>query len=202
MQIRTLSLIAAAMLAVGVPSAAFAQFVDVPPMPAELEVPPGHTLFLHARAFGTQNYVCAPNGSAAAWKQFAPEATLFLTVDGDPQMQVSTHFLSANPREHGTLRPTWQSSFDSSRVWARPIASSTDPNYVAAGAVPWLKLQTAGVAEGPTRGSQLARTSFIQRLNTSGGMAPSTGCTQSKHLGAIALVPYSTDYFFYRGGSR
>ena len=203
MKIRTSFVIAAAVVALGLcPSSAAAQFVDVPPMPAELEVPAGHSLFLHARAIGTQNYVCVPNGSAFTWKQFAPEATLFLTISGEPQMQVTTHFLSANPRENGTPRPTWQSSFDTSRVWARAIATSTDANYVAPGAIPWLKLQTAGVEEGPTGGTFLAQTSFIQRLNTSGGIAPATGCAQASQIGSIALVPYSTDYFFYRPGRQ
>ena len=195
--------VAAAVLALGMlPSSAAAQFADLPPMPAELEVPAGHTLFLHSRAIGTQNYVCVPNGSGFTWKQFAPEATLFLTINGEPQMQATTHFLSANPRENGMPRPTWQSSFDTSRVWARAVATSTDANYVAPGAIPWLKLQTAGVEEGPTGGTFLSRTSFIQRLNTSGGMAPATGCTQASQIGSIALVPYTTDYFFYRAGQR
>jgi hypothetical protein len=203
MKIRTSFVIAAAVVALGwYPSLAAAQFVEVPPMPAELEVPAGHSLFLHARAIGTQNYVCVPNGSAFTWKQFAPEATLFLTISGEPQMQVTTHFLSANPREGGTPRPTWQSSFDTSRVWARAIATSTDANYVAPGAIPWLKLQTAGVEEGPTGGTFLSQTSFIQRLNTSGGIAPATGCAQASQIGSIALVPYSTDYFFYRPGRQ
>jgi uncharacterized protein DUF3455 len=45
---------------------------------------------------------------------------------------------------------------------------------------------------------RLTRTTFIQRLNTSGGIAPSTGCTQPIDLGTKALVPYTADYFFYK----
>jgi hypothetical protein len=43
-------------------------------------------------------------------------------------------------------------------------------------------------------------TTFVQRLNTSGGVAPapSTGCTQSTDVGKMALVPYTADYFFYK----
>jgi hypothetical protein len=37
----------------------------------------------------------------------------------------------------------------------------------------------------------------IQRLNTSGGVAPASGC-DADHLGAVANVPYTADYFFYK----
>jgi hypothetical protein len=40
-------------------------------------------------------------------------------------------------------------------------------------------------------------TSFIQRLNTVGGLAPSTGCDSPSNLGNLAFVPYQADYFFY-----
>jgi hypothetical protein len=44
----------------------------------------------------------------------------------------------------------------------------------------------------------LTPTTFIQRLSTSEGVAPATGCSQSTNVGATALVPYTTDYFFYK----
>jgi hypothetical protein len=44
----------------------------------------------------------------------------------------------------------------------------------------------------------MAQTTFIQRLNTVGGVAPASGCSDDDHLGRVALVPYVTDYFFYR----
>ncbi len=47
-------------------------------------------------------------------------------------------------------------------------------------------------------GSILAQTTFIQRVNTSGGVAPATGCTQASNIGVMVLVPYTTDYYFYR----
>lgn len=34
-------------------------------------------------------------------------------------------------------------------------------------------------------------------LNTSGGVAPSTGCSQLANVGAKAFVPYKADYLFY-----
>ena len=177
--------------------------ITPPPVPTDLRVPAGNTPFLKGHAIGTQNYFCMPSGSGFAWKLFGPQATLFLTfkwINGEIQQQVATHFLSANPAEHGLPRPTWQGSLDTSAVWGQSIASSSDPQFVAQGAIPWLKLQVVGAQRGPTGGALLTPTTFIQRLNTSGGVMPSTGCSQSSEVGAIALVPYTADYFFYKAG--
>jgi hypothetical protein len=43
-------------------------------------------------------------------------------------------------------------------------------------------------------------TTFIHRVNTSGGVAPSAGCSRTADVGARALVPYIADYIFYAGG--
>jgi hypothetical protein len=43
----------------------------------------------------------------------------------------------------------------------------------------------------------MTRTTFIQRVNTAGGVAPVTGCRAAKDVGKRALVPYTTDYVFY-----
>lgn len=171
--------------------------IEVPPVPSNLAVPPGHSVFFHGHAVGSQNYVCLPEGTGAAWKFLGPQATLFQTVRGD-DYQVATHFLSENPDETGTLRPTWQHSFDTSRVWGRVLASSTDPAFVEAGAIAWLLVEVVGDEPGPAGGSLLSGTSFIHRVNTSGGVAPATGCSEPEDIGALALVPYVTDYFFYR----
>ena len=176
------------------PAAASAQDVAVP---SNLVVPESHVAYLEARAFGTQNYICVPTPTGVAWKFVGPQATLYLP-SVTFQQQITTHFLSANPDEEGTPRPTWQSSFDSSAVWGRVAASSTDSNYVAPGAIPWLLVEAAGTADGPMGGVQLSRTTYIQRVNTAGGVAPITGCATATQVGAFALVPYSTDYVFYR----
>ena len=65
-------------------------------------------------------------------------------------------------------------------------------------AVPWLLLQESGVAAGPTGGRRLTKTTFIQRLNTVGGLAPASGCSTFGDVGRRAFVPYSADYFFYK----
>lgn len=85
----------------------------------------------------------------------------------------------------------------SSRVWARAIESSTDPTFVENGAIPWLLLTASGTEPGPAGGAFFTQTAFIQRVNTRGGAAPSTGCTQRGDIGALVLVPYEADYFFY-----
>jgi hypothetical protein len=184
----------AAALTVSMPSPAHAD-ITPPPVPANLEVPAGSIAFLEGHGFGTQNYVCLPSGSSFAWTLFTPEATLF----GDKFQQLTTHFFGPNPAEKGTIRAAWQDSRDTSTVWARTVrgGSSTDPAFVKAGAIPWLLLEKVGTQAGPSGGDTLTVTKSIQRLNTSGGVAPSKGCSQSTDVGRKAFVPYTADYFFY-----
>jgi Protein of unknown function (DUF3455) len=165
-----------------------------PPVPPNLEVSASNKLFLVGHAAGTQQYICLPSGSSFAWTLFGPQATLFK----DDTKQIITHFLSPNPDENGMPRPTWQHSNDTSAVWAMAIASSADPNFVEPNAIPWLLLKVVGDQQGPTGGARLTRTAFIQRLNTSGGVAPMNGCSGSTDIGMTALVPYTADYFFYK----
>jgi hypothetical protein len=188
------------------PSAAIGQppeatRIAVPLVPSNLDVPAGHSVSYRGFAVGTQNFVCLPSGTGAAWRFLAPQATLFRTVKGGLRQQLTTHFLSANPDENGLLRPTWHHSIDTSRVWGRVLASSADPNFVASGAIPWLLLEASGTEAGPTGGRILAHTTFIHRLNTSGGIAPGSGCTHTGDVGAVAHVPYTAEYFFYRADS-
>ena len=173
------------------PNAA-AQVVTPPAVPANLEVPEGNTPYLMAHAEGTQNYVCVPTSTGHMWSFFGPQATLFDAVG----QQVTTHFLSPSPA--GTPRATWQHSGDTSTAWAAAIASSTDPVFVAPGAIPWLLLDVVASEDGPGGGATLTPTTFIQRVNTAGGIAPATGCKSAKDTGKKALVPYTTDYVFYR----
>ena len=174
-----------------------------PPVPTGIEAPAGATMFFKAHAIGTQNYVCLPAATGVAWKFVAPQATLFETFFGSLTQQLATHFLSPNPDENALPpRATWQHSLDSSRVWARvmnpAINSSIDPSYVEAGAIPWLLLTVVGAEAGPEGGAFLTHAAFIQRVNTSGGVAPAAGCSQPVEVGAVTLVPYTADYLFYR----
>ena len=174
----------------------------VPAVPPSLEPPAGYSLFFQGHAQGTQNYICLATSSGLAWTFIGPQATLYRTSKGEIHRQLTTHFLGGNPSEAGLLRPTWQHSIDSSRVWARSVAASSDPAFVEPGAIPWLLLQAAGVEKGPDGGWFLAQTAFIQRLNTSGGLAPTTGCTQPTQIGTLVFVPYEADYLFYRTRHR
>ena len=179
------------LLAASLPGGVFVRSMNVP---ANLEVPAGNIAYMTTRAEGTQNYVCVLGGDGFGWQFFGPQATLF----DESGQQVATHFLSPNPAETGVSRATWQHSGDTSAVWAAAVANSTDPAFVAPGAIPWLLLRAVGTRPGPTLGNTLSATTFIQRVNTSGGVAPTEGCRSAKDSGKKALVPYSTDYVFYR----
>ena len=163
--------------------------VEPPAVPSNLEVPAGNKAFRMWHATGTQNYICLVAGQA--WTFIGPQATL-LADDND---QALTHFLSPNPVESGVARATWQHSKDTSAVWAVAAQSSTDPAFVTPGAIPWLLLRIVGSQAGPEGGEKLLPTTFIQRVNTEGGSAPSPTCPQA---GARVFVPYETDYVFYR----
>jgi hypothetical protein len=104
--------------------------------------------------------------------------------------------MPASSREGGNA--TWQSSFDTSKVWAtavRHIDAGSDPaSCPNTGAIPCLLLESIGNLQGPTGGRLLAKASFVQRLNTKGGSAPTTACS----VGQTQLVPYTADYHFFR----
>ena len=178
--------------AVALPLTAHAQIVT-PPVPTDLEVPATEEAFLLGRGVGTQNYICQPAASLGrvAWTLFTPQATLF----SDDAEQLTTHFFSPNPDEPGVVvRVTWEHSRDTSTVWARLLKSATvNPDAIA-----WLKLEVVGRRVGPTGGDTLFGTTFIQRLNTEGGLAPLTGCDNPQDTGRKAFIPYTADYFFYR----
>ncbi len=142
----------------GVVPHAAAQTVTPPTTPDTITPPEGNTAFLVGHAFGTQGYVCLPAGAGGtSWtvNNARPEATLFTNSFGLP-FQIITHFLSidANPNKFAPdpLPPggnvTWQSSLDTSRVWAvvadngnAKIPAGSDPNSCANfGAIPCLLL--------------------------------------------------------------
>ena len=190
---------------------ALAVNIEVPRIPGNLVLPDGNHPYLLGHGVGTQNYVCAPSAassSGVAYVLFTPEATLF----NDDLKELTTHFFSPNPFEKngnsalvadGPIRATWQAT-DTSTVWAQvkkdkfgKDESSTDPMFVETGAVAWLKLTVVGAQDGQSGGDRLLHTTFIHRLNTSGGVAPKSGCASASDLGNQAFVPYAADYFFY-----
>ena len=160
--------------------------IKPPDVPGIIQVPAGNQLFRVAHAVGTQDYVCLSTGWASA--AYGPQATLF----NENNEQILTHFLSAYPYGSAAFFPTWQDSRDSSIVWANPVKDAKytpDPS-----AIPWLLLKVVDTAAGPTGGDKMFSTTYIQRLNTTGGLKPTTTCTE----GDKALVPSTADYFFYK----
>ena len=82
--------------------------------------------------------------------------------------------------------PSWEAT-DGSKV-AGTVKESTDPPQ--ADAIPWLLLDTKSVG---SQGS-FSKITSIQRVNTVGGVAPKTGCSQST-VGTTARIPYAADYY-------
>jgi Protein of unknown function (DUF3455) len=135
---------------------------------------PDSRLYLILHAIGVQKYICQANGT---WLFTDPEATLYKTTGASKP--VGTHFLNFS-----TGRPVWQWKAGSSVEAARTQTASA-----GAGNIAWLLLQAVATSRG-----RLAQTTWIQRLNTTGGVAPAGTCTP----GATTAVPYTADYFFWR----
>jgi hypothetical protein len=175
-----------------------------PSVPGKIAVPAGNHAYLVGHARGSQGYTCLPTATGGtAWNPTArPEATLFADVFGR-EFQI-THFQSFNENPKPGIVPplsgnaTWQSSLDGSRVWmVRVNGIDPDPNVDSCrnvGSIQCLLLQSIGNKKGPAGGNLLADTSFIQRLNTSGGAAPTSACT----VGQTQLQHYTADYYFFR----
>jgi hypothetical protein len=164
--------------------------ITPPKVPGIIQVPAGNQVFRVAHAVGTQDYVCLSTGWDS--RAYGPQATLF----NEDNEQILTHFLSAYPVGSTAYFPTWQDSRDTSTVWASavPGASYTpDPTAIA-----WLLLKVVGKEVGPTGGDKMISTTYIQRLNTTGGLKPTTACTP----GDKALVPYTADYYFYKADTE
>ncbi len=162
--------------------------IKPPEVPSIIQVPVGNQLFRAAHAVGTQDYICLSTGWASP--AYGPQATLF----NEDNEQVLTHFLSPNPL--GSNSPTWQDSRDTSTVWANPVKDASytpDPT-----AIPWLLLKVVKTAVGLTGGDKMIGTTYIQRLNTTGGLKPTGTCSE----GDKALVPYTADYFFYKAADQ
>ena len=190
--------------AFGTVSNAAAQRVTPPTTPIDIAVPEGNSPFLVGHAVGTQGYTCLPTANGGtAWSTTArPEATLFTKFFGQ-QIQIITHFTSINenPKPDVTVplsgNATWQSSFDTSKVWAAAVGhidAGTDPaSCPNKGAIQCLLLKSLGNQQGPTGGRLLDNVSFVQRLNTKGGSAPTSTCT----VGQNQLQGYTADYYFF-----
>jgi hypothetical protein len=143
-------------------------------VPPELAPAADQDLAFVLAGTGVQKYTCAATATGFAWTFVAPEADLFRN-----DCQVGIHYAG----------PTWEYQDGSTVVAARAAGASPDPT-----AIPWLLLTAS--SHGGENGKMTAVTS-LQRLSTTGGLAPATGC-DADHVGAAIDVPYTADYFFYR----
>lgn len=143
-------------------------------IPAAIAVPDGNRFAFSFHAEGVQIYKCIASGSTASWVFQAPQADLF----GKHHHFAGTHYAG----------PTWE-FIDGSSVVGSKVAAAT----VDATAIPWLLLKAVS-HDGDGR---MAEVTYVQRLETVGGVAPATGCDVA-HDGTIANVDYTATYAFYR----
>jgi hypothetical protein len=146
-------------------------------VPGTIAVEPGHKVSLIAHAEGVQIYSCAIGASGPGWTPARPRADLY----GENGKLIGTHFAG----------PTWQARDGSTVVGQRVEGATVDPT-----AIPWLLLSAVSTSAGPD-GDRLAATTFIQRVNTTGGMAPPASSCDSTTAGTATEVPYTADYYFW-----
>jgi FtsP/CotA-like multicopper oxidase with cupredoxin domain len=151
--------------------------LEAPTTPAEIAVPEGNQLFMEVLADGVQIYACKAkdDGTGYEWSFTAPEATLRDSAG----TVIGKHYAG----------PSWEAS-DGSKVVGKVQAKvpSSDPT-----AIHWLLLATT--SEGSLDG-KFAKTTFIQRLETVAGIAPTNGCDEAS-TGQEAKIPYTATYYFY-----
>jgi len=181
-------LVGAALIAAGFGQSAWAR--DGEPtraVPSELAVPGGQKAGVKFNASGVQIYRCAAEPKVASnygstfeppdhyvWTLVAPEATL---LDDSGKVAVR-HYAG----------PTWEAS-DGSKVVGKVVAKAAAPDGAS---IPWLLLSTTVVQPG----DRFGKVAFVQRLHTSGGLAPATGCSPGT-ANAETRVPYTAEYYFY-----
>ena len=181
-------------IAVATATLAMTQVANAAPVPANLVPPTGNQMFLVGHVLpnaGVQIYKCtsttAPDGTVkTGWTFVAPRATL----TGDNGQVIATHFAG----------PTWQAA-DGSKVTAKAIAKDpTDADFHPADAknIQQLLLQ---VTSPPTEDEgRLSATTYIQRLNTGGGVPPAS-CDPKVDTNQLE-VPYTADYVFWKATGK
>lgn len=158
--------------------AAFPVLAQQPPaIPTTLQVPAGHALKFSARAQGFQVYQCAQDKvdpKLYAWNFTGPQADLFDATGN----KIISHYAG----------PTWEAK-DGSKVvgTVKVTEKSPDPD-----AISWLLLEAK--PSGPVGTMNSIR--YVQRLQTSGGKAPTDGC-KADTVGTSKNVEYLAQYYFY-----
>jgi hypothetical protein len=148
-----------------------------PAVPDAIAVPPGYTQLFTSRARGVQIYECKDG----QWAFHAPRAALF-----DPEARGRTGIHYGGIDRGLTLGPWWESVGDGSRIRAGNAVSAPSPN---ADSIPLLRLEVL-----ERQGSGVfGQVSYIQRLNTVGGVGPTGACVANQQR----QVVYTADYAFY-----
>lgn len=147
-------------------------------LPDAVKVPSGNTVMLETVGIGDITYECRAKKEATdqfEWVFVGPNAKL----NDRAGTQIGTYY---GPPA------TWEAK-DGSKVTANQLAVSPGGN----GNIP-LQLVKANPASGA---GAMQGVSFIQRLATKGGVAPTKECAQS-NLGDKQVVQYQADYIFWK----
>jgi hypothetical protein len=174
----TCTTIAAALALACLPASIAGAEPPEPTVPPDIAVPEGNKLFLLGAAVGVQIYTCnATVDGGYRWSFNGPRADVY----GDNGKLLMTHY--AGPR--------WQATDGSTALGSMAKSVIVDPN-----AIPWLRLSATATA-GPD-GDRLAGTTFIQRINTTGGLIPPAEECNAGTAGNVNEVPYTADYAFWK----
>jgi len=154
-----------------------ASVASAQPVPDRIQVPAGNAPYMQAHAIGAQVYACAATADGPKWQFVEPQAILY----DDHARLIGIHFAG----------PTWQ-TLDGSQVKAAKVDGVTvDPT-----AIPWLLLKKTSTTPG-----RLAATTYIQRLNTRGGLEPAASTCSTATVGSERKVLYTADYRFWRAAA-
>ncbi len=173
-RLRRAAVSAAVVLAAGAGAAQAAE----PGIPTDIQIPEGNKMYLEVHATGVQIYDCVAVAGGHAWSAATPRAELY----GDNGKLIGSHYGG----------PTWEARDGSKVVAKRDAGVTVDPT-----AIPWLRLAVTSTSAGPD-GGRLAGTTWIQRVNTAGGLVPAAADCDADAAGTREEIPYSADYRFWK----
>jgi Protein of unknown function (DUF3455) len=152
--------------------------IQQPIVPDSLRLPSGQQLLFRYFARGVQIYNCQSNNASSTSSYVFREPLAELFDDNGNKIGI-----------HGR-GPFWQSIQDGSRVVGTVIASANSPNPLEN--IPLLLLKATS-----NEGSGIfSNVNYIQRLDTIGGLAPTSTCNPLTQ--PSVEVPY-TSYYYYSG---
>jgi hypothetical protein len=140
-----------------------------------IAVPPGHAAAMKALGAGDLAYECKATATAHEWVFAGPTATLY-DMDNSP---IGKYYGG----------PTWEAN-DGSKVTGKQLAVLPAPKP---GAIPHQLVQVSSSAGKGTMNG----VTFIQRVNTQGGVAPMEACGAG-NAGERKMVKYQAEYIFYK----